>query len=209
MIKVLIADDHPIVREGLKRILNDCPDMRIVGEAGDGRETIKRALDTEADVLLLDISMPGPGFLETLGRVRSERPALRVLVLSVQPEENYAVRALAAGAAGYLTKERSPGELAQAIRRVRNGRKYVTASLAEALADRIGTGGERAPHERLSNREYEIFCRLGTGKSVTAIAAEMTLSAKTVSTYRARILDKMGLASNAEIIRYALEHSLV
>jgi DNA-binding NarL/FixJ family response regulator len=209
MIDLLIADDHPIVREGLKRICQECPDMRVRCEAVDGDQALERALDPAVDVLLLDISMPGPGFLETMRRLRKERPSLRILVLSVHPEDHYAVRSLRAGAAGYLTKGHSADELAEAIRRVHTGGKYVTPTLAEKLAFELGPNGERPRHEVLSNREYEVLCKLGSGKRVKDIAHDLELSPKTVSTYRTRLLEKMKLSSSAELIRYAVENGLV
>ncbi|MCI0400301.1 MAG: response regulator transcription factor [Gammaproteobacteria bacterium] len=209
MIRLLIADDHPIVREGLKRIVAECRDMRVVGEAVNGDEALTKSKSAGADVLLLDVSMPGPGFLDVMRLLRAESPGLRVLVLSVHPEDHYAVRALRAGAAGYLTKDHSPEELANAIRRVHAGGKYVTASLAEQLASELGPDAEKPPHETLSDREHQVFCMLGSGKSVNEIATELTLSPKTVSTYRTRILQKMKLRNNTELIRYAVQNALV
>lgn len=209
MIHILIADDHPIVLEGLKRVISECADLEVVAEARDGQEAIVKSKDPRIEVLLLDISMPGPGFLEVLRRVKVHRPELQVLVLSVQPEEQYAVRALRAGAAGYLTKDRSPDELAKAIRQVAIGRKYVTASLAERLAAELGNPGGKEPHETLSEREYQVFCLLGTGKTVGEVAETLALSPKTVSTYRTRILEKIKLENNAALIRYAIARGLV
>ena len=208
MIRLLIADDHPIVREGLKRMIVECVDMRVVGEAADSHELLVLARRVQADVLLLDISMPGAGFLTTLRHVKAIRPDLRVLVLSVHPEDQYAVRALKDGAAGYLTKDHSPEALAKAIRRVHGGRTYVTASLAERLASQLVGETERPGHEALSEREFEVLCLLGSGQSVNDIARKLALSPKTISTYRARILEKMELKTNAELIRYTLEHGL-
>lgn len=208
MIHILIADDHPIVREGLKRVISDCADLEVVSEAQDGHEAVLKSQDPQVEVLLLDISMPGPGFLEVLRRVKGHRPELQVLVLSVQPEEQYAVRALRAGAGGYLTKDRSPAELAKAIRQVAMGRKYVTGSLAERLAAELDSPSEKEPHETLSEREYQVFCLLGAGKTVGDVAETLALSPKTVSTYRTRIMDKMKLENNAEMIRYAIERGL-
>ena len=208
MIRLLIADDHPVVREGLKRIVAECPDMRWVGEATDALETLAKSKTADVDVLLLDISMPGPGFLDTMRRLRKERPDLAVLVLSVHSEDQYAVRALRAGAAGYLTKDHSPGELADAIRRVYRGDRYVTPSVAEKLVDGLGSKADRPAHEALSDREYEILCMLGAGKSVKAIGRQLALSPKTVSTYRGRTLEKMKLKTSAELIRYALQNGL-
>ena len=209
MIRLLIADDHPIVREGLKRLVADCPDMQLVGEAADGTEMLAKTESVGVDVLLLDVSMPGPGFLETMHRLRAELPGVRVLVLSVHPEDLYAVRALRAGAAGYVTKEHSPEELAEAIRRVYQGRRYVSPSLAERLAVELSPDAEKPPHQRLSDREYQVLCRIGAGKGVNEIASELAVSPKTVSTYRTRVIEKMQLSTNADLIRYAIEHKLV
>ena len=208
MIRLLIADDHPIVREGLKRIIADCPDMRVVAEAATGEEVVRLSHKNGVDVILLDISMPGPGFLEVMRTLRVEQSGQRILVLSVYPEDQYAIRALRAGAGGYLTKDNSPEELAEAIRRVYRGGKYVTPSLAEKLAFELEPHAQRQPHESLSDREYQVLCRLGSGDSVKEIASRFTLSPKTVSTYRARILDKMNLKSTADLIRYAVEHDI-
>ena len=208
MIRLLIADDHPIVREGVRRIVDDCLDMKVVGEAVDG-DDLRTKLDTiEADVLLLDISMPGPGFLSVMERLRAEHSATRVLVLSVHSEDQYALRALRAGAAGYLTKEHSPLELAEAIRRIDRGGKYITPTLAEKLAFDLDPAADRPPHEALSDREYQVLCMLGSGNSGKEIGAKLALSPKTVSTYRARILEKMKLKTTADLIRYVVEHHL-
>jgi DNA-binding NarL/FixJ family response regulator len=206
--RVLIADDHPVVREGLKRIIADSPDMEVIAEAGDGVEALRLAKDPAVDVLLLDITMPGPGFLEVLHRAKAHRPELAVLILSVLPEQQYAVRALRAGASGYLTKDNSATELAKAVRRVASGKKYVSEALAEHLAEEMGAPTIQAPHERLSDREYQTFYHLAAGKTVSEVAELLSISPKTVSTYRARILDKMGLANNAEIMRYAVDWGL-
>ena len=208
MIRLIVADDHPVVREGLKRIISEQADMELVAEAVDANEALHQAQEIEADVLLLDISMPGPGFLETLRRIRLKQPRLRVLVLSMHGEEHYAVRALRVGASGYLTKERSPQELSAAIRRVHRGRKYLSVEVAERLAWELEAGVGKQPHELLSDREYQIFLMLGAAKSVTGIAGELNLSPKTVSTYRSRILAKMQLRSNAELIRYAIQNGI-
>jgi len=208
MIRVIIADDHPIVREGLTRLVGDEAEMSVVAEAGSGDELLRRIGEVSADVLLLDVSMPGPGVLETIRRVRARRPEIRVLVLSIHPEDQYAVRCLRAGAWGYLSKQRTASELVTAIRRLHGGQHYVTEALAEQLAAEVSPDAERAPHESLSDREYQVLCLLGAGKSVQAAAEQMRLSPKTVSTYRARVLEKIGLASTAELIRYAVEHEL-
>lgn len=209
MIRLLIADDHPIVREGLRRIVAEHPDMHLVNEAVDGQEVMVKLEAADVDVLLLDVNMPGPGFLNTLRRVTSEMPDVRVLVLSVHPEDQFGVRSLRAGAAGYLTKERTPEELVEAIRQVHSGGRYITPALAESLAFHLGTNVDAPPHELLSDREFEVLGLLGSGKSVTEIAAHLTLSPKTVSTYKARILEKLKLKNPAALIRYTLEHGLV
>jgi len=209
VIRLLIADDHPIVREGLKRIIAECPDMKLEGEAVDGDDALNKCAELPVDVLLLDVSMPGQGFLETMHRLRKEHPGVRVLVLSVHSEDQYAVRALRLGASGYLTKDHSPNELAGAIRRAYRGGKYVTESLAERLAFELEADRDMLPHSTLSDREYQVLCKLGSGTSVKDTAAELGLSPKTVSTYRTRVLTKMNLKSNAELIRYVLRHGLV
>ena len=209
MIRLLIADDHPIVREGLRRIVAEHSGMRLVDEAVDGQDVMAKLKAADVDVLLLDVNMPGPGFLNTLRRVTSERPDIRVLVLSVHPEDQFGVRSLRAGAAGYLTKERTPEELVEAIRRVHRGGKYITPALAESMAFHLGTNVEAPPHELLSDREFEVLGLFGSGKSVTEIAAHLTLSPKTVSTYKTRVLEKLKLKNDAALIRYTLEHGLV
>jgi DNA-binding NarL/FixJ family response regulator len=208
-IRILIADDHPIVRQGLRRIVEADAGLVISGEAGDAAALLK-ALETAAtDLVLLDVSMPGGPFLETLRALRERHPTIRVLVLSVHPEEQWAVRALRAGASGYLTKDHSPDQLLEAIRRVYRGGKYVSPTLAERLASQLDGGGQRAPHELLSDREFEVMRRLGSGLTVSQIASELGLSAKTVSTYRTRILEKMAVATNADLVRYAARYGLI
>lgn len=208
-IRIFIADDHPIVRQGLRRIVEADEGMAISGEAGDAAELLA-ALETSAtDLVLLDVSMPGGPFLETLKELRARHPTVRVLALSVHPEDQWAVRALRAGASGYLTKDHSPDQLLEAIRRVYRGGKYVSPALAERLAEQLDGGAERAPHELLSDREFEVMRRLGNGLTITQIASELALSAKTVSTYRARILEKMAVESNADLVRYAARYGLI
>lgn len=209
MIRVLVADDHTVVRRGLLQILEEAPAMVVAGEASTGRQVLQAVQKHDYDVLVLDIAMPDGGGLEVLRQLQSLKPDLPVLILSMYSEKQYAVRALKAGAAGYLTKESAPDELIAAIRKVAQGRKYVTQSLAEKLAAELRGEPEKEPHETLSDREYQVMCLLATGKTITEIATELSLSVKTVSTYRARILDKLNLKSTAEIIRYALERGLV
>ena len=208
-IRVFIADDHPIVRQGLRRIVEADSGLVISGEAGDGKALLT-ALETAAtDLVLLDVSMPGDPFLETLRLLRERHPTVRVLVLSVHPEDQWAVRALRAGASGYLTKDHSPDQLLEAIRRVYRGGKYVSPALAEQLASQLDGGGQRAPHELLSDREFEVMRRLGSGLTVSQIAAELGISAKTVSTYRTRILEKMAVSTNADLVKYASRYGLI
>jgi DNA-binding NarL/FixJ family response regulator len=208
VIRLLIADDHPIVREGLRRIAADQPGIAVVAEAQNAHEVLARMSQAPVDVVLLDVSMPGPGFIEVLQQVRRDHPSVKVLVLSVYPEDQWAVRALRAGAAGYLTKDHSPEQLVDAIRRVYRGGKYVSATLAEKLATGLELGGGAALHETLSDREFEVLRGLGAGLSVKDIAARLNLSSKTVSTYRSRILEKMQLRTNADLVRYARHHAL-
>lgn len=209
MIRLLIADDHPVVREGLRRIVQDAPGLEVVGEVANGEELFALLPRVPADIVLLDVTMPGPGFLEVLQRLRSEHPTVAVLVLSVHPEDQYAVRALRAGASGYLTKDHSPEELTEAIRRVHRGHRYVSAQLAERLAADLTAGSREVRHEVLSDREYDVLCLLGSGRTVKEIAGSLQLSPKTVSTYRTRVLEKMHASSNADLVRYAALHGLI
>jgi two-component system, NarL family, invasion response regulator UvrY len=209
MIRILIADDHAIVREGLKQIVAETPDMVVVAEASDGQGALEEARKCGCEVVLLDIAMPGRGGMETLGLIRKERPELPVVMLSIYPEEQYAVRALRAGAAGYLTKESAPLELVEAIRKAAAGGKYVSPSLAEKLAFQLDSRGQRPPHETLSDREFQVMKLLASGKTVSQIADELSLSVKTISTNRARLLKKMGMKTNAELTYYAVKAGLV
>ncbi len=208
MIRLLIADDHPIVREGLRRIAADQPGISVVAEAASADEALTKVASNAVDVMLLDVSMPGPTFIEVLQQVRRDHSSVKVLVLSVHPEDQWAVRALRAGAAGYLTKDHSPEQLIEAIRRVYRGGKYVTAALAEKLATGLEAGGSGTPHEGLSDREYEVLRALGAGLSVKDVAGRLNLSPKTVSTYRTRILEKMQMRTNADLVRYVRDHAL-
>lgn len=209
VIRVFIADDHPIVRQGLRRIVEADQGFSIAGEAGDVPALLDALPRVATDVLLLDVSMPGGAFLDTLGTVRRGHPSIRILVLSVHPEDQWAVRALRAGASGYLTKDHSPAQLLAAIRRVHSGGKYVSEALAEQLASHVHHGADRAPHERLSDREFEVMRRLGNGQTGSQISADLGLSPKSVSTYRTRVLAKMGLETNADLVRYAAGHGLI
>ncbi len=208
-IRIFIADDHPIVRQGLRRMVEADPGLAISGEGGDAATLLAALEKTATDLVLLDVSMPGGPFLDTLRTLRERHPSIRVLVLSVHPEDQWAVRALKAGASGYLTKDHSPDQLLEAIRRVYRGGKYVSPTLAEQLATHLDAAGQRAPHELLSDREFEVMRRLGSGLTVSQIASELAISAKTVSTYRARILEKMAVATNADLVRYAARYGLI
>ena len=209
MVRVLIADDHAVVREGLKRIVAQNADMTVVGEAGTGHEVLSFVRARECDLVLLDLSMPGKDGLETLKDLKLVRPELPVLVLSVYPEDQYAVRLLRAGASGYLTKDSAPEELVAAIRKVSRHGHYVSASLAERLALLIESPDDRAPHERLSDREYRVMILMASGKTASEVADSLCLSVKTVSTYRARALRKLGMKTNAEFAFYAMRQGLI
>ena len=209
MIKILIADDHAIVREGLKQIIRETSDIVVADEASNGQEVLEKVWKHDYDVVLLDISMPGRSGLDILKQIRSQKPELPILVLTIHPEEQYAVRVLRAGASGYLTKESAPDELIKAIRKVSMGRKYVSSTLAEKLASEVDIISEKPLHQALSDREYEVMCMIASGKTVKEIAEELCLSIKTISTYRSRILEKMKMKSNAELIHYAIQNRLV
>ena len=205
--RILIADDHPIFRAGLKETLAKDPSVESIGEADDGHKTLEVARKTRWDVVVLDIMMPGKDGLEVLQELRRERPELPVLILSAHPEDQMALRLLKAGAAGYVTKEKAPEVLLTAIRKVVSGGKYISESLAETVV--FGFESEKAPHETLSNREYQVMRMIASGKAMQEIGKELFLSVRTVSTYRARILEKMNMNGNAEIIRYAVDHKLI
>lgn len=209
MIKLLIADDHPIVREGLKQIIRNAPDIIISGEANDGIEVLSKIKKENYDVILLDISMPRKNGIEILNEIRKEKIKSRILILSIHPEEQYAMRALKAGAYGYLTKDSVPNELISAIKKVSMGEKYISLSLAEKLVDNLRVGLDKTPHEVLSNREYQVMLLLASGKSMQEIAKELFLSVKTVSTYKTRILKKMKMKNTFEIIYYAIKNKLI
>jgi DNA-binding NarL/FixJ family response regulator len=208
MIRILIADDHPIVREGVRRVLSDEADMVVEGEAETSQDALALVQSREFDVVLLDLAMPGRGGIDVLQEIRRVRPRLPVLILSVSPEEQFALRALRAGASGYVTKLTAPSELVIAIRKVVGGGRYVSSQLAERLADVAFSRTPRPAHETLSNREYQVLQLLAAGKTITRVAQELSLSVKTISTHRTRLLQKLQLSTTAELIRYALEHSL-
>lgn len=208
MIRIVLADDHAIVREGLKHILSNEPEFAVVGEAADGHEVLRLVRELPLDLLVLDLSMPGRSGMELIKLVHAERPRVRILVLSMHQEAQYAVRAIKSGAAGYLTKESAPGELAQALRKIAAGGAYVSAEVAQALALGAMPDAERPPHQTLSTREFDVFQRLVAGASVTEIATTLHLSVKTVSTHKANLMAKLGVSSAPDMVRYAIRHGL-
>ena len=209
MIKILIADDHAIVRAGLKQIVAETSDIVVADEASQGNETLEKVWKKDYDVVILDITMPGRSGLDILKEIKQNKPHLPVLILSMHPEEQYAIRAIKAGAAGYLTKESIPDELLAAIRKVALGKKYISASLSERLAENLEFDMEKPLHMLLSDREYEVMMMIASGKTVTEIANELSLSVKTISTYRTRILEKMYMKTNTELMRYAIANNLL
>ena len=209
MTRIVLADDHAILREGLKQILLTQGDIQIVAQAADGHEVLKRVRELDFDVLVLDMSMPGKSGVELIKQVKSEKPKLRILVLTMHEEHQYAVRAIRAGASGYLTKEGASAQLVSAIRKVAGGGAYISAEVAEQLALNAMPGARGALHETLSDREFQVFRLIAEGKSVSDIAERLNLSVKTVSTHKANLMQKMGLATTGELIRYALAHRLV
>jgi DNA-binding NarL/FixJ family response regulator len=209
MIRVLIADDHAIVRRGLKQILSDTPGISLAGEAANGQQALHKARTETVDVLVLDITMPGRSGFDILQEIKHELPELPVLIMSVHDEDQFGVRVLKAGASGYITKESAPDEMVGAIRKVVGGGKYVSASLAEILTLRLGAASDQPLHETLSDREFQVMQMMSAGKTATEIAEALSLSVKTISTYRARILDKLHLKTNAEIISYAIRNQLI
>lgn len=209
MLRVLVADDHAIVRQGLKMILTEEFSSLIFGEAQNGHELLAQLQKGQWDIVVLDITMPGRSGLDVLKELRQLYPKLPVLVLSMHPEDQFAVRMLKAGASGYLTKENVPEEVVKAIRKVIGGGRYVSASLAEKLAFDLQINLEKAPHEALSDREYQVLCMIASGKTVKEIGCELALSIKTISTYRTRILDKLNMKTNAELTHYAVKNNLV
>jgi len=209
MINVLIADDHLIVREGLKQILHNIPDINVCGEAETGDDALKLIREGDWRVMLLDIAMPGKNVLDVIKRAKHYAPHVAILILSMYSEDQYAVRTLRVGADGYLTKDAAPDKLVKAIRTVANGRKYISESMTEKLITELQSDPDKPLHTTLSDREFQVFIALGTGKSISEIANEISLSVKTVSTYRTRIMSKMKMAHNAEIIHYVLEAGLL
>jgi DNA-binding NarL/FixJ family response regulator len=209
MIRVLIADDHAIVRGGFKQFVSDEPDMCVAGEASTGDETIALVRESLFGVVLLDIAMPDKNGIDTLRVIKQIRPEQPVLMLSGYPESQYAINLLRAGANGYISKDAAPDEILRAIRTVARGHRYMSESVADALADKLDKPAPAHPHEILSQREFQIFCKLAAGRSPTEIATELHLSVKTVSTYRARVLEKMAFSTNADLTHYAIKSGLI
>jgi two-component system invasion response regulator UvrY len=209
MIRILIADDHAIVRSGLKQLLSEQVDFLVAGEAANGLEALAQLREQSFDVLLMDMSMPGRSGIELIKQVKTEKPKLAILVLSMHKEEQYAVRALKAGARGYLTKEGAPEQLVAAIRKVACGGVFISAGVAERLALELGENHDATPHALLSDREFQIFRMIASGITIGSIADELSLSVKTVSTHKTRILQKMQMTSSAELIYYAIRHQLI
>ncbi|HZQ60096.1 MAG TPA: response regulator transcription factor [Casimicrobiaceae bacterium] len=208
MIRVVIADDHTIVREGLRELLSNAGDIEVVGEAVDGHQVLERVRGVPFDVLVLDMSMPGKSGMELIRQVKSEAPKLRIVVLTMHQEHQYAVRAIRAGASGYITKDAASDQLVNAIRKVGRGGAFISAEVAEALARQAQGGSEAAPHESLTDREFQVLKLLVSGAPLTGIGEELHLSVKTISAHKARILQKLGLSNQAELIRYAIAHNL-
>lgn len=209
MIKIGIVDDHAIVRSGLRQFFSDQVDLRVVGEAGSGREAIDLVRKAELDVLLMDLSMPGQSGIDALAMIRAKAPDVGILILSGYPEEHYAVNLIRQGASGYLNKECEPMEIVNAIRTIALGRRYISPAVAELLAQQLNRKEGGAPHEQLSEREFQVFLKLAKGETAGDIAKDLSLSVKTVSTYRTRLMEKMGLSSNSDLTYYALKNQLI
>jgi DNA-binding NarL/FixJ family response regulator len=208
MAKILIADDHEIFRRGVRQILSEMPDVVVIDEASNGQEVLEKIWRNDYNAVLLDISMPGRNGIDILKQLKGSKPDLQILILSMYPEEQFAMRALKAGAAGYLTKASHPDELVRAIQKILKGKKYVSSTFADRLVCYVEEGNNKALHETLSDREYEVMCMTATGKSVKQIAMELSLSDKTISTYRARIMNKMNMNNIVQLIQYAIENQL-
>ena len=209
MINVFIADDHALIREGIKNLLSSISDIKLVGETANPYEIIEQIKINKCDVLILDLSMPGKNGLDVLKEIKGIFPEIKILIMTMMPEDQFAKRTLKAGASGYLTKESAPDELITAIRRIASGRKYVSQSLAEKLAENLDDTAEKPIHDLLSDREFQVMKMMASGKSQTDIAKELSISVSTVNTYRSRILEKLNLGTNAELIHFAFQHNLV
>ena len=209
MIRIGIVDDHAIVRSGLKQFFSEHVDLRVAGEAASGREAIDLVRTTELDVLVMDLSMPGQSGIDALAMIRAKAPDVGILILSGYPEEHYAMNLIRQGASGYLNKECDPSEIVEAIRTIALGKRYITPQVAELLAQQLGRKGDAPPHEQLSEREFQVFLKLAKGETAGHIAESLSLSVKTVSTYRTRLMEKMGLHSNSDLTYYALKNKLI
>ncbi len=209
IIRIVIADDHAFLREGIKKTIQDEIDMNIVGEASNANDALNIIREQNPEIVIMDISMPGKSGLDVLKDLKSFKNKSRILILSMHPEDRFAIRALKAGAFGYLTKESAPDELVKAIKTVLSGRKYVSKALAEKLVDILSEDSDKLPHEQLSDREYEVFIKISSGKKTLEIAAELSISIHTVNTYRARILEKLSMSSNVELTQYAMHNNLI
>lgn len=209
MISILVVDDHALIRKGIKQLLKDIPDIRVIGEAAAGTQTINMVRDHSYDLVLLDIDLPDKHGMDVLKQLRAEQPDIKIIVLSMYPEDQYGLRAMKAGAMGYIDKQNTPEELVGAIRQVINGKKYISETLAEQLLNNLIGESQDMMHQSLSNREYQTLCLMSSGKSMIEISEAMLISPKTVSVYRARMLEKMGFRNNAEAIHYAIAHHLV
>ncbi|MGP0628308.1 response regulator [Nitrospina sp. 32_T5] len=209
LIKVLVADDHEVVRQGIKTILATTPDLRVVGEARDGVEVLKKIKEMEIDVVLLDFDMPRKSGLEILIEIKAIKPQIPILILSIFPEKHYGLRFLKAGASGYLGKASVSVQLVEAVRKVAQGGKFVSPEMTDRLIGELNKSNKEAPHEKLTDREFQVFHLIALGRKIKEIADELNLSINTISTYRARILEKMGMDSNSEIVRYAIDNSLI
>lgn len=209
MIRILIADDHTILRDGLKQILSECPDMTVAGEADNGFDALAKVREQDWDVMVLDMAMPGKSGIDLLKQIKSEKPKLPVLILSMQKEDQYAVRSLKAGAAGYLCKDSASADLVQAIRKAAGGGMFISPAVAENLALGLTANAEAPPHTLLTDREYEVFRLIASGMGITAIGEQLHLSVKTISTHKTRIMQKMNFTNSTDLIRYALRHGLI
>ena len=209
MINILVVDDHALIRKGLKMLLEESPDFEVKGEAESGSQAIKMVREQHYDLILLDISLPDKHGMDVLKQLKLEQPDIKVIVLSMYPEDQYGMRALKAGAVGYINKQSAPEKLVGAIQQVTNGKKYISETLAEQLLSNLIGDSQELPHQRLSNREYQTLCLMSSGNSLTEISEIMMLSPKTVSVYRARMLEKMNFKNNAEAVHYAIAHHLV
>lgn len=209
MIKVFVADDHTLIREGIKNLIENEPDLKLVGEASNPYEIVEKCQHANPDIILLDLSMPGKSGLDVLKDIKNVSPDIKVLIMTMMPEEQFAKRTLKAGASGYITKDSSPEDILAAIRKVASGRKYVSTTLAEKLAESLDANSDKLPYDLLSDREFQIFKMIASGKKQTDIANDLSLSTSTVNTYRKRIFDKFNFKSSADLIHFAIQNKLL